>query len=91
VAAGAVLGGPALAAEILEGSPTSARISLRLVEETRGIPDPVDAVSHPTTAFDDLIASENASEGPAAFAQRAATAMAQPMIAEHPIPVEAGV
>jgi len=71
VPAGAALDGArALAAEILDGSPTSVRISLRLMEETRGIPDPVEAVSHPTTAIEELLATEDAFEGPAAFAQK---------------------
>jgi acetyl-CoA C-acetyltransferase len=73
VAAGTALDGArALAAEILDGSPTSVRISLRLMEEARGIPDPVAAISHPTTAFDDLMASADAFGGPAAFAQKRA-------------------
>jgi len=60
----------ALAAEIGEGSPTSVRISLRVMEETRGIPDVADAVNHPTTALDDLMASEDAIEGVTAFAAK---------------------
>jgi acetyl-CoA C-acetyltransferase len=63
-------GARALAAEILDGSPTSVRISLQVMEETRGIPDVIDAVTHPTTAFDDLMASEDAIEGLTAFAQK---------------------
>jgi len=63
-------GARALAAEILDGSPTSVRISLQVMEETRGIPDVVDAVTHPTTAFDDLMTSEDAIEGLTAFAQK---------------------
>jgi acetyl-CoA C-acetyltransferase len=71
VAAGAALDGArTLAAEILAGSPTSVRISLRLMEETRGIPDPVEAIGHPTTAIEELLATEDAFEGPAAFAQK---------------------
>jgi acetyl-CoA C-acetyltransferase len=71
VAAGAALDGArTLAAEILAGSPTSVRISLRLMEETRGIPDPVEAISHPTAAIEELLATEDAFEGPAAFAQK---------------------
>ena len=66
----ALAGARALAAEILEGSPTSVRISLRVMEETRGIPDVVDAVNHPTTAFDDLMASQDAIEGLTAFAHK---------------------
>jgi len=63
-------GARALATEILDGSPTSVRISLQVMEETRGIPDAVDAVTHPTTALDDLMASEDATEGLTAFAQK---------------------
>jgi acetyl-CoA C-acetyltransferase len=71
VAAGTALDGTrALAAEILDGSPTSVRISLQVMEETRGIPAAVDAIGHPTTAFDDLMASDDALEGRTAFAQK---------------------
>ena len=66
----ALKGARQLAAEIGEGSPTSVRISLRVMEETRGIPDVVDAVNHPTTALDDLVASEDAIEGVTAFGQK---------------------
>src|SRR6185369_7697050 len=62
-------GARALAAEILDGSPTSVRISLQLMEETSGIPDTVDAVTQPTTA-DDLMTSHDAIEGMSAFAQK---------------------
>lgn len=69
--AGAALDGArALAAEILEGSPTSVRLSLQLMAETRGIPDTVDAVTYPSTAFDELMASHDALEGMTAFAQK---------------------
>jgi len=71
VPAGTALDGArALAAEILEGSPTSVRISLRVMEETRGIPDVVQAVEHQSTALDDLMASEDATEGVTAFAAK---------------------
>jgi acetyl-CoA C-acetyltransferase len=63
-------GARALAAEILDGSPTSVRISLQVMEETRGIPDVIDAVTHPTGAFDDLMTSEDAIEGLTAFTQK---------------------
>jgi acetyl-CoA C-acetyltransferase len=66
----ALEGARALAAEILDGSPTSVRISLQLMEETSGIPGTVDAVTHPTTAFDDLMTSHDAIEGMSAFAQK---------------------
>src|SRR5215472_4421316 len=42
----AMEGARALAAEILACSPTSVRISLEIMEETRGIPDVAEAVSH---------------------------------------------
>ncbi|MFC4063538.1 acetyl-CoA acetyltransferase [Actinoplanes subglobosus] len=69
-AGAAVDGARALAAEILEGSPTSVRISLQVMEETRGIADVVDAVTHPSPAFDELMVSEDAIEGLIAFAQK---------------------
>jgi acetyl-CoA C-acetyltransferase len=63
-------GARALAAEILDSSPTSVRISLQVMEETRGIPDVIDAVTRPSSAWDDLMASEDAIEGMTAFAQK---------------------
>jgi len=66
----ALEGARALAAEILDGSPTSVRVSLQVMEETRGIPDVIDAVTHPSDAIDDLMASEDATEGMTAFAQK---------------------
>ncbi len=59
-----------LAAEILDGSPTSVRISLEVMNATRGIPDVVDAVTARTSAFDDLMSSADATEGITAFAQK---------------------
>jgi len=71
VPAGAALDGArALAAEILEGSPTSVRISLEIMEETRGIPDVAEAVNHRSPAIDDLMSTQDAAEGPAAFAAK---------------------
>ncbi|HEU5391844.1 MAG TPA: acetyl-CoA acetyltransferase [Streptosporangiaceae bacterium] len=71
VPAGTALDGArALAAEILAGSPTSVRVSLRIMEETRGIPDVIEAVSYPSPALDDLMASEDSLEGVLAFAQK---------------------
>jgi acetyl-CoA C-acetyltransferase len=71
VPAGTALDGArALAAEILAGSPTSVRVSLRIMAETRGIPDVVEAVNHPSAALDDLMASEDALEGITAFAAK---------------------
>ena len=63
-------GARALAAEILAGSPTSVRISLQIMEETRGIPDVARAVSHHSSALDDLMSTQDAAEGPAAFAAK---------------------
>jgi acetyl-CoA C-acetyltransferase len=67
---GALDGARALAARILEGSPTSARVSLQLMAETQGIADTVDAVRHRTPLFDELMTSEDAFEGLTAFAQK---------------------
>ncbi|WP_433306908.1 acetyl-CoA acetyltransferase [Actinoplanes sp. CA-030573] len=66
----ALAGARELAAEILESSPTSVRTSLRVMEETRGIPDVVDAVRHHSAALDDLMVSEDAIEGLTAFAEK---------------------
>jgi len=69
--AGAALDGARrLAAEILDSSPTSVRISLRVMAETQGIPDVVDAVTHHSPALDDLMVSEDAIEGRTAFAEK---------------------
>jgi acetyl-CoA C-acetyltransferase len=71
VSAGAALDGArVLAAEILAGSPTSVRISLQIMEETRGIPDVARAVSYRSGALDDLLSTQDAAEGPAAFAAK---------------------
>ncbi len=71
VEAGAALDGArALAADIVDGSPTSVRISLEVMEETRGIPDTVDAVTYPSTGYDDIMMTHDAVEGVTAFAQK---------------------
>ncbi len=59
-----------LAAEILDGSPTSVRVSLQVMEETRGIADVVDAVRHHSPALDDLMVSQDTVEGLTAFAEK---------------------
>jgi acetyl-CoA C-acetyltransferase len=69
-AGGAVDGARALAAEILDGSPTSVRVSLQVMAETRGIADVIDAVGHRSEALDDLMASEDMIEGMTAFAAK---------------------
>lgn len=61
-----------LAAEIMENSPTSVRVSLEVMEATRGIADVVDAVTTRTSAFDDLMSSADAIEGLTAFATKRA-------------------
>ncbi|HEX4248045.1 MAG TPA: acetyl-CoA acetyltransferase [Pseudonocardia sp.] len=69
--AGAALeGARALAEEILAGSPTSVRASLQIMAETDAIADTVDAVTHPSGALDELMASEDVIEGVTAFAQK---------------------
>ena len=57
-----------LAAEILDGSPTSVRLSLKLMDQTQGIPETVDAVTAPTDVIDELMTSADAIEGMTAFA-----------------------
>jgi acetyl-CoA C-acetyltransferase len=59
-----------VAACILDGSPTSVRISLQVMAETRGIPDTIDAVAYPSLGFDDVMMSYDAVEGMTAFAQK---------------------
>ncbi|WP_258081036.1 acetyl-CoA acetyltransferase [Nocardia nova] len=71
VAPGSVVeGARALAEEILDGSPTSVRISLQIMSETAGIADTHDAVTHPSPALDELMLSEDSVEGIAAFAAK---------------------
>jgi acetyl-CoA C-acetyltransferase len=57
-----------LAAEILDGSPTSVRLSLKLMEQTQGIANTVDAVAAPNGVVDELLTSADAVEGMTAFA-----------------------
>ncbi|MDQ0377077.1 acetyl-CoA acetyltransferase [Amycolatopsis thermophila] len=59
-----------VAAAILEGSPTSVRTSLRMMAEADAIADTVEAARYPSPALDDLLVSQDAFEGPAAFAQK---------------------
>lgn len=66
----ALEGARTLAAEILEGSPTSVRTALQIMTETQGIADTVDAVTFPSPALDDLMVSEDMIEGLTAFAQK---------------------
>ena len=69
-AGGALDGARALAAEILEGSPTSVRVSLQIMNETQGIADTVDAVEHPSDALDELVLSQDMVEGVTAFVEK---------------------
>ncbi|TWH19625.1 acetyl-CoA acetyltransferase [Prauserella rugosa] len=66
----AVEGARALAEEILAGSPTSVRASLRFMAETAGIADTVEAVNHPSSVMDHLLVAEDTTEGIMAFAQK---------------------
>lgn len=59
-----------LADEILEGSPTSVRLSLQVMRETESIPDELAACRLRLAALDELLTSEDATEGPVAFAQK---------------------
>jgi acetyl-CoA C-acetyltransferase len=71
VPAGTALDGArALAREIVEVSPTSVRTSLEIMEQTRLVPDPVDAIIDHSDALDDLVLSEDMREGLAAFAEK---------------------
>ncbi|SBS79090.1 Enoyl-CoA hydratase/carnithine racemase [uncultured Mycobacterium sp.] len=67
---GALAAARELAAEILTGSPTSVRLSLKLMEQTQGIADTVDAVVAPTDVVDELMTSADAIEGMMAFATK---------------------
>jgi acetyl-CoA C-acetyltransferase len=66
----ALEGARALAAEILEGSPTSVRISLEVMRRTESIPDELAAARMRQPGIDELLSSEDAVEGPMAFAQK---------------------
>ncbi|RCW38827.1 acetyl-CoA C-acetyltransferase [Halopolyspora algeriensis] len=69
--AGAALDGAReLAAEILESSPTSTRLSLQVMAETEGIADTLEAVRHDSSALDELMVSEDTIEGVTAFAEK---------------------
>lgn len=71
VPAGTALDGArAMAATILQSSPVSVRVSLQMMAEAESHPDPVDAVTAPTSALDELIASADTWEGLMAFAEK---------------------
>ena len=69
-AGAAMEGARALAAEILEGSPTSVRLSLQVMNDTEKMPDELAAARWRHPATDELMSSEDAMEGPLAFAQK---------------------
>jgi acetyl-CoA C-acetyltransferase len=66
----ALAGARNLAEEILEVSPTSVRISLKIMRDTESIPDELTAVRWKHPGIDELMTSEDATEGPMAFAQK---------------------
>jgi acetyl-CoA C-acetyltransferase len=69
-AGGALEAARELAGEILGGSPTSVRTSLRVMSETRGVADTAEAVRQPSDALDDLLLTEDCSEGVKAFIEK---------------------
>ncbi|MER6816220.1 acetyl-CoA acetyltransferase [Spirillospora sp. NPDC000708] len=66
----ALEGARRLAAEILDGSPTSVRLSLEVMTETAGLADAVDAIEASSPTLDELMTTEDAVEGLTAFAQK---------------------
>ncbi len=66
----ALEGARQLADEILEASPTSVRISLKIMRDTESMPDELAAVRWKHPGIDELMTSEDAMEGPVAFAQK---------------------
>ncbi len=59
-----------LAAEILQGSPTSVRLSLEVMDHADGVADTVSAVQVPQPVIDELMTSADAIEGLTAFAMK---------------------
>ena len=49
---------------------TSVRASLQVINETDGIADVLEAVNHPSSAYDDVMLSEDMIEGVTAFSQK---------------------
>ena len=66
----ALEGARALAAEILEGSPTSVRLSLELLNEMAPISSENEAAARRSRIFDEMIMYEDAVEGVQAFVQK---------------------
>lgn len=63
-------GARTLAAEILQGSPTSVRLSLEVMRKTESIADELAAVRMRQPAIDELMSTEDYVEGPLAFSQK---------------------
>ncbi len=61
-----------LAADIVKSSPTSVRGSLRMMAEAAAISDVAVAAARYSPALDDVVTSEDAAEGVAAFAEKRA-------------------
>jgi len=59
-----------LAAEIADASPTSVRLSLKVMREAEKIPSPIDALKSNAVAIDELLCSEDMMEGISAFAEK---------------------
>jgi acetyl-CoA C-acetyltransferase len=59
-----------LADEILAGSPTSIRLSLQAMEATRDEPNEAKALALQSSAIDELLVSEDMTEGMTAFAEK---------------------
>lgn len=59
-----------LAAQIIEASPTSVRLSLQIMEETSRFAAEVEAAQFRSPAIDEILASEDMREGVAAFTQK---------------------
>ncbi|WP_235854309.1 acetyl-CoA acetyltransferase [Nonomuraea aridisoli] len=60
---GALEGARALAQDLLAVAPPAVRASLRILSETAAIPDPIDAITHPSPALDEALFTEDAAEG----------------------------
>jgi acetyl-CoA C-acetyltransferase len=69
-AGSALEGARELAAEILEGSPTSVRCSLELISQTDQIAAEAQAAAYRSKIFDELATSEDAFEGVSAFVHK---------------------
>ena len=73
VGAGTALDGAReLADGILAGSPTSVRLSLRMMAEADGVADTVEAAAAPSSALDELMLRADTIEGLTAFAEKRA-------------------